>query len=358
MRFEFHQKTSRLLDLIRYPRVLFFHEEEKNEIDALIELIMKDSYKHFIDESIVKLQPYATQIKKYYQKDQFSPFDFVGILNNAFSMFEFEDEKVYFHSLFEKDEKILKQRFIQALLTVEEGNPPISDSADESQAFLYINSLKIEDALKWNLLMMIQHPKDTLRDFIRLLDNVKPFFDSYYEFFEKEVHNVGLDLVERLSSNPNQVFGQLTNQTISYDFTEYDTCHLYVSAIYPYTLSFNNRHECRIIWGMEMRETFVKLQELKEDQLTQRVKVFKALGDKTRYETLRLLARGVSSIKEIATICEVSSATISYHINEFLTSGIISYQKEKNQKSGYRIDYEMLDSVIQELRIDLLFAKQ
>ena len=91
--------------------------------------------------------------------------------------------------------------------------------------------------------------------------------------------------------------------------------------------------------------------------MIQRVKVFKALGDKTRYDTIRLIASGVSSIKDIANKLDVSSATISYHINEFLTSSIISLNRKKDKKSIYDVDYQKLEDVLTELRNDLKFPK-
>ncbi len=106
-----------------------------------------------------------------------------------------------------------------------------------------------------------------------------------------------------------------------------------------------------------MEDSFKKLYEIREDKLSERVKIFKALGDKTRYETLKLLANGVTSIKEIAKSLNVSSATISYHINEFLTSGIITLKFENNKKAGYKIDYSKLTEVMNELKVDLNFTK-
>ncbi len=54
---------------------------------------------------------------------------------------------------------------------------------------------------------------------------------------------------------------------------------------------------------------------------------------------------------------DVSSATISYHINEFLTSGIITVNKDQRQKTGYVVDYNRLEEVILDLKMDLNFPE-
>jgi DNA-binding transcriptional ArsR family regulator len=107
-----------------------------------------------------------------------------------------------------------------------------------------------------------------------------------------------------------------------------------------------------------MEKSFEKIQELHENKMIQRVKIFKSLGDQTRYETLRLLAQGITSIKDIASQLNVSSATISYHINEFLTSGVVIISRDKNKKAGYIVDYHRIEEVIENLKKDLNFPKK
>lgn len=52
----------------------------------------------------------------------------------------------------------------------------------------------------------------------------------------------------------------------------------------------------------------------------------------------------------------VSSATISYHINNFLTSKVLKLDRS-NDKFGYVVDYELLEDVIEEFKKDMNFPK-
>ena len=66
-------------------------------------------------------------------------------------------------------------------------------------------------------------------------------------------------------------------------------------------------------------------------------------------------AKKLTSIKTIADELGVSSATISYHMNEFLTTGILYMSKESKQKFDYRVDYDKLEEVFKDLKEDLNF---
>lgn len=70
--------------------------------------------------------------------------------------------------------------------------------------------------------------------------------------------------------------------------------------------------------------------------------MFKTLGDETRYDVLRLIASGVTQTKSIASALNVSSATVTYHVNAFLTAGII--QTPKSKKARYVVNYERLNA--------------
>ncbi len=87
------------------------------------------------------------------------------------------------------------------------------------------------------------------------------------------------------------------------------------------------------------------MKEINENKTLERVQIFKNLGDKTRYEVLKLIAAGETSTKVIAKSLGVSSATVSYHLNNFLTSKVIRMDKSNN-KFGYIVDYELLEDAI------------
>ncbi len=76
----------------------------------------------------------------------------------------------------------------------------------------------------------------------------------------------------------------------------------------------------------------------------------KALADPVRREILQRLRGGRLSAGEIASVFDLSQATISYHLAQLKQAGLIFEQKQKNH-----IYYELNTSVFEEV---LLFVSQ
>lgn len=355
MRFKFDKEVSKILDYLVFPRIYFFIDEVRESDDEALGKVIKQDYQDFQEKMKEALSPFDSEINKFCQKDIYSHYDFANILINAYPVFEYKDVYTYFSDIRKEDLEVFKSNIIRSLVTLDEESDENKINLSIENPTEYINKLKVDSANKWNLFMMIQNPKSHFENFVSLLSKLEPFFNDYYEKMKKKIVEVGLDLQKRLSEDTNEVFKKLTFDSIKYDFANGDYCSLYVSAVFPYTLRFIDNENCRIVWGYEMEYGFAKMHEIYEDRTNQRVKIFKSLGDKTRYETLRLLSKGESSIKNIAEALDVSSATISYHINEFLTSGIVYLNRDSNKKFDYRVDYAKLNEVINFLKEDLNF---
>ncbi len=354
MKLNFDKDLSKILDYLSFPRMIFNLELEMQEEDETLKEVIKEDFIKLTEKIIPLLEPYKDEINQFYQKDIYSNFDFSTILLKAYSIYDYQDIHDYFDDLLKEDPKTFKDKIIESLITMDSEVDTPKD-LNETNATQYINQLKIDSANKWNLFMMIQDSYEYLKKYISFLKKIEPFFESAYQTYEKKIVEVGTNLLKRLSKNTSETFRKLTYDTITYDFQEDVESNLYISFVMPYSLRLIDSEINRIVWGLELEYSFQKIHELKEDKLSQRVKIFKSLGDKTRYEVLRLVAKGVKSTKDIAAELDVSSATISYHLNEFLNSGILYLNKGKNQKFGYMVDYKKLDEVFNELKEDLKF---
>ena len=71
---------------------------------------------------------------------------------------------------------------------------------------------------------------------------------------------------------------------------------------------------------------------------------FKALGDPTRREILRLLRDGAKTAGEIGAHFEMTGATISHHLSVLRGAGLIS-----DDRRGKYIYYELNLSVLDEI---------
>ncbi|MGE4571166.1 MAG: ArsR/SmtB family transcription factor [Candidatus Izemoplasmatales bacterium] len=352
MKFKFNEDVSRIYDYLLFPRLYFYkYDYEENKNDDL-KSVIHEKYLEMAERLNEKLKPYEKEISQYFQKSIYSSYDYPNILTHAFPVEGYTDEHQYLESILDVDDSEFKDKLIKSLVTMEDDEDE-KISVDELNSTEYINNLKIDSANKWNLFLMVQNPKKYLKDYIVFLKTVEPLFYNTYNQFKDELIEVGMDISARLSKNTAQSFKKITQNLINYEFSNREVCNLYVSAMFPYSVRLMGDH--RIVWGLKSEFSFKKVSEINENQLSQRVKIFKALGDKTRYEVLKMISNGHSSIKNIAEKLDVSSATISYHVNEFLTTGIISINRDKDKKAGYRIDYHKLNEVISGLKEDLNF---
>ena len=71
---------------------------------------------------------------------------------------------------------------------------------------------------------------------------------------------------------------------------------------------------------------------------------FKAMGDETRREILRLLRSGSLSAGEIAAQFEMSAATVSHHLSVLREAGLI-----QDERRGKHILYTLNASVFEEM---------
>lgn len=358
MKFNYNEDVSRILDYLAFPSIYFFNKSYKDSSDDLLIKAIDESYIDFTESMQNKLKKWEGEIKEIFHEDMYSHNDFHTILIKAFPVYEYKSEHQYLDDLLGVDELTFKEKMMKALVALEEDKGDVEDVfVDDMQAMQYINNLKVDSAHKWNLLMMFQKPKEQLEKYIQLLNHCESIFINHYQKMKKKVHEVGTYLAKEFSSDTVESFKKITYHSINYDFDKSEVGHIYVSAIFPYALRILENEEVRLIWGLDMEKSFRIVHEINEDELSHRVKAFKALGDKTRYESLKLLSQGVTSIKQIAEALDVSSATISYHINEFLTSGILKINRGKEKKSSYIIDYDALNKIIEDFREDLGFKK-
>lgn len=72
--------------------------------------------------------------------------------------------------------------------------------------------------------------------------------------------------------------------------------------------------------------------------------LFKALGDDTRREILRRLARGDMAAGEIAAAFDLSWPTISHHLNVLKEAGLV-----QDEKKGQYVIYSLNTTVFQDI---------
>lgn len=358
MTFTFCPKESRTYDFLHFAKMIYVDFEKTIEEEPELESVIDEDHKQLIEHIKTSLEPYRKKITFYYLDDTFSKYDFVQLLIQAFPIESYSGVNDYVEHLSNQKDDVIRHELVRAILKEERDDDVEDDAVTEAleeNGMEFVHKLSADAGFKWSLLVILEHPKKYLDEFVDLLLDIYPVFVELYESYEDDVVSTGKKLEETLNANPEEEIKRLTMGRIDHTIIQGRKARLYVSAIFAYVLRVRDVNDVPIfIWGRRMEAAFDKIYRLNEDKLNLRVKLFKALGDKTRYEVLRSISQGTSSLKDIAQDLGVSSATISYHTNEFIKVGAIRLDKGQ-RKLGYKIDYDLLESVIDGFKKDLAF---
>lgn len=347
MNIKVNYQASTIYDILAMPRYVYLkegkHASWKKFEDKINEQITSPEYKAMIHTLNEKLDPFFETIQLYYVDEFLSSYDFFNLLMNAYSIEEYSDVLSYLAFVY-KDEDF-RTKIFKSLSQVDDDQSEVDLALlDDALALLnYVKALPTEMAYKWQLLTLFQSPKAYLKGYIDLIKSIIPIYQSLSEPKEALIKTVGSQL-ETLLNNPNSdAFSTITKNLISPSLTNHAKT-IYISVAYPYSFILNESVSgIAMIWGLYMEEGFKMIKESIDDETSNRVQIFKNLGDKTRYDVLKLIARGITSTKTIAENLHVSSATISYHISALVTANMITLSDDKKKK--YDVNKEALTSV-------------
>lgn len=367
MNFKFYFTESRIYDFLEFPRLIYNKEDfEGYKNDQNYDELIVDDHLDFITKAEDKLRPYSKDIEMFYMKQYLNKYDFIAFISNVYSIFNYKSETDYLNMLLTLNEHDIKRCIIYSLIAEDQEYNDYSDeamkkseeiSSNNKEIISFIKDLPIDAGCKWNLFLIVENPLKYIRMYFELMTKLLPIFDDIYAPFEEKINVYGKYLVDYLNKNGPQSLGEITNSILDYNILENEATNILISVIFSYAISIVPSVDIKhIVWGLRIEEAFRKMKEINENKTIERVQIFKNLGDKTRYEVLKLIASGQTSTKVIAEALGVSSATISYHINTFLTSKVIKMDKKDN-KIGYVVDYKLLDETIESFKEDLNFPE-
>ena len=367
MKIKFNEKATYLYDFCMFPKLLYVDPDELYKLNDVIgDEVMNtftdhESHIEFVKNAKKDLEPYKDPLLGFYADEAISNYDFPSLLFRSYSFLNYDTYKDYLKMIMQDDEETIKTNLIYGLITVENNDDDISDAKaridaeylrDHREELLkLIRQTPTTENHRWILMLLIENPIDYLEVYIDLLEKIEPIFNKYYQEHAKKLDHFKDDVIASLQKGSVEAFESLTYNIVPSDVLE-DTNIVITSIVNPYRFSIMSFGDDKtILWGLDMKAGFKKIAEFEQDSRKNRAKVFKTLSDETRYEVLRLLANGITSTKEIATSIGVSSATVTYHINAFLTAKVIKVVKSK--KAKYVVDYERLENLWQDFLKDL-----
>ncbi len=364
MKFTFLKKESLLYDLFMFPKLALITEEDIKKANEPLhdndsaKVLDDPDHIAFVKKAKADLEAFHDPLLGFYADEMASSYDFPYLLFNAYSLRNFHTHEDYLDHIMNEPEDTIKRKLLHSLLTVEEsGGTPITDKEvdtllnSKEKLLNQIRNITTTENYKWTLLILIENPLKYLELFRGLLDDIKPFFDTYKNQHMGEIEQFEDTIIKELNRGQEDAFNALTHQMIPAETLEEENL-VFTSFVHPYSFSIQTfGGERFMFFGLRMKKGFEEVAKFQQNVRQNRAKVFKTLSDNTRYEVLRHIARGITSTKDIASSLGVSSATITYHINAFITANIVRIPKSKKQR--YEVDFERLETFWNEFMDDL-----
>ncbi len=352
MNYIFREKESYLYDALLFPGMIYYEEEDiKNSEDNYNEYITESSIA-MIKEMHDLIMPFEDEVRKFYFKGG-EERHFIQLLMVSNPILGEYNPVEYLKNLEKKSEKDLLFEAIYALDYFDQDMERQDKQASEliaknlvdnqEKVMPWINGLSINNDSKWQLYSFMQDPKKVLESYVALMMEIIPIFDKFYEKYRENVIVYGENFIERLYATEGDSLSSLSNGLISESILGHQgDMDILISLTYSLGIMLNTASvKPYITWGYEVENVFLAIKDHEANQIVERVTFFKNLGDKTRYEVLMNIAKGITSTKIIAKNLSVSSATISYHLNNLVTAKLI-YLAQIEGKYTYKVNEEVI----------------
>ncbi len=363
MKYQFREKESYINDLLSFPGMIHYKEEELIKKDENYIDLIPEASKMTAREMQEMALPFKEKLIPFYYSAS-ENHDFNQILGMMNPIIGYEDVSDYFRNILRKSEEEILYDVLFALDyfdhdTGEEDKEASKEKAKElvdhpERIMGWMDALSIGSDAKWQLLSFTQAPKKTVEKYQEAILEIHPVFQKYYEKFRDEVNSYARDFIRRLSETEGDSLSEVSNGIVSESLLQTDEMDIVISVVNEFAVMLNAGNEKPYIsWGLKIENIFSAISKMEDNKVQERVLLFKNFGDKTRYEVIMNIAKGINSTKIIAKNLGVSSATVSYHLNNLVTAKVI-YLKQSEGRYTYQVNREFIAKCIDDLKEDLM----
>ena len=310
---QFKQEQMEFVNQLLYPILILKKDRDEERpsspLEEQLEVIVEE-----MRQMSIPLEPYKDKILYYYKDDVLRKF-FINVKNTL----HYRSFEEYSDDLLSMDEEQIKQQLMTNIVKQDEEvsvEDKVAELLGNQFAFLdFLKNLPIDDTLRWNYFTIMSQPKQFVEDFISLHQTLKPIFEKVYAEY--------LPILEKSYQEfETMILAEAFSGTKVIE--EIDWTSDEISVIPTLLLSdFYFQDSEILILGAKSLEVIQHVIQTRLDKQQERINVFKNLGDKTRYQIFCEIAKGTKSVKGIAEQLGITSATVSYHINELVLSNLV-----------------------------------
>ena len=317
---QFKQEQMEFVNQLLYPILILKKEREEERpssaLEKQLEVIVEE-----MRQMSVPLEPYKDSILYFYKDDALRMF-FINV-KNVLRYHSFEEYAKILHSM---DEEQIKKQLMTTIVKQDEEEASVEDKVTEliGNQFVFLDFLKnlpIDDTVRWNYFTIMSQPKKFVEDFISLHQTLKPIFEKVYAEYLPILEKSYQEFETTIQEHPTILAEAFSGTKV---IEEIDWASDEISVIPTLLLSdFYFQDSEILILGAKSLEVIQRVIQTRLDKQQERINVFKNLGDKTRYQIFCEIAKGTKSVKKIAEQLGITSATVSYHINELVLSNLL-----------------------------------
>ena len=317
---QFKQEQMEFVNQLLYPILILKKNRDEERPSSQFEQQLEEIVEEMKHMS-VPLETYMDKILYFYKDDVLRMF-FI----NVKTLLRYRSFDEYVEFLQSMDEVLIKKQLMTSIVKQDEEELVVEDKVEElvGNQFAFLDFLKylpIDDTLRWNYFTIMSQPKKFVEDFISLHQTIKPIFDKVYAEYLPILEKSYTEFEATIREHPTILAEAFTGTK---EIEEIDWTSDDISVIPTLLLSdFFFQDSEILLLGAKSLEVIQHFIQTRLDKQQERINVFKNLGDKTRYQIFCEIAKGTKSVKKIAEQLGITSATVSYHINELVLSNLV-----------------------------------
>ena len=249
-------------------------------------------------------------------------------------------------------ERTSPEEFMLSCFKYKEAEAEIDYDTDDEELYDQLKAIMEEDKARL-FIQFRKHPKEIKR---RLETVLHVFYEEFFAEYEDKIREI-MELKvkehnERFISEPGgflQVIGYGDYGSI----LESDaSVKIYVCYVFEYLFAYCNFDKGNLViitYGYGYAKKFDE-KVLRENTKS----LYKALADDRRLEILRLIGKRKWYSNELARHFKLSPATMSYHMDILISTGIVTHEAGEQNRLFYKMNKEKLQELFDIALKDLL----
>lgn len=242
---------------------------------------------------------------------------------------------------------VIGEKLIEYIKRDTKGTDLNDVALDKDSLIALLEGYNLPSEAKWNIYLMLSKPSMYAEKFIAIVRNYLPIYEKFFhrisdkkikfnEAVRKEIEKQGIDFIIGM-----ELFEELD---------VYDNIYISTITFFYGNVVFDIKdNDLYIFLGIKYKEALDSYRGKSRRDHT--INIMKAMGDGSRYEILSLLNEKDMYGQELAEAINLTTATISHHMNLLHTLGIVTVEKIDN-RMYYKLRREALKKFIRDFSGD------